>query len=380
MTRVRNGSWVAAFGLVGACAVGCGSAPGAGGDTNAGETSSAVTVCAGSTTLLGLDVSEYQGTVNWSEVKSSGHSFAIARISDGSTFPDSTFATNWPAMKAAGLVRGAYQFFRASEDPTAQADLVATKVGTLGAGDLAPIADVEVLDGESGATLVAHLATWVAVVTAKTGRAPIIYSDPGFWNTLPSTAQFAGKTLWVADWGTSCPSTPTPWTSWALWQYSDTGSVSGVTGEVDLDRFNGTLAELQALAGGTSSTPSEPVDSGTPPPPATSTSCYSTTLALTVPANTCVETNASDTWVQCDNGAWVDRWDDPTACGATYPYDNGGHSSGGGTGCYSSTEGVTEPDNACVQSKSNNAWYQCDNGTWVDRWTDVTACNGVYAL
>ncbi len=109
-------------------------------------------------------------------------------------------------------------------------------------------------------------------------------------------------------------------------------------------------------------------------------SCYSTTLGKTVPANSCVDTDASGDGVQCDDGAWVNRYDDPTPCAATYPYNNGGHSGGGGAGCYSDTLGATEPDNACVQSAGSEAWYQCDNGSWVDRWTDPTACNGTFPL
>jgi hypothetical protein len=63
---------------------------------------------------------------------------------------------------------------------------------------------------------------------------------------------------------------------------------------------------------------------------------------------------------------------------------SGGSSSGGGTssaaGCYSDTLGREMPANACVQSKFDDAWYQCDNGSWVDRWTDPTACDGQYPL
>jgi lysozyme len=344
---------------------------------NAASTSSAVSVCASGSTLQGLDVSDYDGTVDWSAVKSAGNTFAIARISDGTGYPDTTFAANWTGMKAAGLIRGSYQFFRASEDPTAQAKMVIQAVGTLGAGDLAPVADVEVMDGESGDTLVANLATWIAVVSAATGRTPIIYTAPGFWDALPDTNQFAGNVLWVANWEVSCPEMPTPWTNWSIWQSSSTGTVSGVSDAVDLDVFNGTLSQLDALASGAASSPTPPSgDAGS----ASSTGCYSSVLGKTVAANTCVDTDASGDGVQCDNGAWVDRYDDPTPCGAVYPYNNGGHSSGGGAGCYSDTLGATEPDNACVQSASNDAWYQCDDGSWVDRWTDPTACNGIYAL
>ena len=228
----------------------CGSAPGDQSAEKTGWTRQPVTVCAGGSTVKGVDVSVYQGSINWGSVKGAGYDFGIARVSDGTANPDSTFAGNWSGMKSAGVVRGAYQFFRASVDPTAQADLLLSMVGTLEAGDLAPMADVEVLDGESGATLVANLATWLNVVKAKTGRTPMIYSAPGFWDALPNTGQFASYTLVVANWGVSCPDTPTPWTSWKFWQNADNGSVPGISGAVDTDVFNGTLAELQTVGGG----------------------------------------------------------------------------------------------------------------------------------
>jgi hypothetical protein len=58
----------------------------------------------------------------------------------------------------------------------------------------------------------------------------------------------------------------------------------------------------------------------------------------------------------------------------------GGGTGGGGAGCWSATLGKEMPDNACVQSRSDSLWYQCSNGSWVDRWTDPQACDGVYPL
>jgi hypothetical protein len=58
----------------------------------------------------------------------------------------------------------------------------------------------------------------------------------------------------------------------------------------------------------------------------------------------------------------------------------GGSGGGGGAGCYSGTLSEQMPENACVQSKYDNLWYQCSNGSWVDRWSDPTACNGVHPL
>jgi hypothetical protein len=107
--------------------------------------------------------------------------------------------------------------------------------------------------------------------------------------------------------------------------------------------------------------------------------CYSDTLGRKMASNACVQSSNGD-WYQCDEGAWADRWTDPAPCSGTYPIGNGGHSSGGGKGCYSDTLSREMSDNACVQSRSNDDWYQCDNGSWTDRWTDPSACNGVYAL
>jgi GH25 family lysozyme M1 (1,4-beta-N-acetylmuramidase) len=212
-----------------------------------GERSDGLTVCPGSQTLKGVDVSKYQGSISWSKVKASGRAFAFARVSDGTSYPDATFATNWSGMKSAGMVRGAYQFFRASQDPVAQGKLMMKKMGTLQSGDLPPVVDVEVMDGQSAATLVSRLKKWLVTVQNGTGKKPIIYTSPGFWSGLGNPSGFTDYPLWVANWGVSCPSMPGSWKAWPFWQTSDKGSVSGISGAVDLDVFNGSLAALKAF-------------------------------------------------------------------------------------------------------------------------------------
>ena len=81
------------------------------------------TVCPGSNKVYGIDVSYYQGTINWASVKAAGKQFAIIRVSDGTGFLDPKFASNWRNAKAAGIAVGAYQFFRPNQDATAQAEL-----------------------------------------------------------------------------------------------------------------------------------------------------------------------------------------------------------------------------------------------------------------
>jgi lysozyme len=209
----------------------------------------ALKVCAAGTTVKGADVSYYQGTINWDQYKSSGHGFAITRLSDGTGYHDPKFATNWAGMKKVGLVRGVYQFFRPSEDAIAQADLLLSKVGKLEKGDLPPVLDVEVMDGVSSAHLVSGVKKWVSHVQAATGMRPIIYTSPGFLNGVAGASEL-GKvaTLWVANWGVSCPGMPSGFSTWKFWQNSDSGHASGISGAIDTDVFNGSMKDLLAFA------------------------------------------------------------------------------------------------------------------------------------
>ena len=212
-----------------------------------GEASAAIVVCPGPATVHGIDVSEFQGNIDWNQVKASGIAWAYARIDDG-TYMDTKFDQNWPAMKAAGVLRGAYQFFEPGDDPGALADIVIQKMGPLGVGDLPPMLDMEVTGGQSPAVITAHIHTWIDKVQAATGRVPIIYTGKYFWNGNVGSADFAGYPLWIAAYVSPCPSTPDPWGNWSMWQYNSNGSIPGISGNVDVDLFNGTIDQLNALA------------------------------------------------------------------------------------------------------------------------------------
>jgi lysozyme len=217
-----------------------------------------LSVCPGKTTLEGVDVSTYQGTIDWAKVKASGRAFAITRVGDG-LGGDNTFNANWAGIKAAGMVRGAYQFFRAGSDPIQQADILLAKIGTPQNGDLAPTLDLEVTDGQSASTIVANVKKWLEHVKAKTGRTPMVYTSPGFWPSV-GNPDLSAYVLWVAHWGTTCPTIPPAWKGFTFHQYSDSGSVSGISGAVDLDVFNGDQAALDKLA---SNDTAPPADGGT---------------------------------------------------------------------------------------------------------------------
>jgi lysozyme len=203
----------------------------------------------GGAQVQGIDVSSYQGTIDWTQVAGAGIGFAFIRVSDGTQAPDGDFAANWAGAKAAGVIRGAYQYIRASEDGATQADLLISGIGgQVLAGDLPPVADVETLDGETAAHLIACLQNWIAEVESKLGVTPIIYCGQGFWNTLGTNGAFWACDLWVANWQVSSPAIPSDWATWNFWQYNDTGSIPGMSSPPDVDVFNGTLADLQAYA------------------------------------------------------------------------------------------------------------------------------------
>ncbi len=209
-----------------------------------------VTVCGSGPTLKGIDVSYYQGAINWTAVANDDVSFAFIRISDGG-YVDSKFNANWTGSRAAGIPHGAYQFFRPGQDPIEQAEILLNAIGRkLAPDDLPPVIDVEASDGQSAAVIKQKLTTWVEHVKGVLGRDPIIYTGLYFWRDSVGAPDFTGSPLWHAQYSTaSCPNIAPPWQSWAFWQYTDSGTVAGISGNVDTNRFNGTKADFAKLLG-----------------------------------------------------------------------------------------------------------------------------------
>src|SRR5688572_15301880 len=104
------------------------------------------TVCPAGETLFGIDVSKWQGQIDWAAVAGDGVNYAIIRTTHGLNITDEWFETNWEQAKAHGIVRGVYQYFEPAQDPIAQADLMLAMIsesGGLQPGDLPPVIDVE---------------------------------------------------------------------------------------------------------------------------------------------------------------------------------------------------------------------------------------------
>lgn len=190
----------------------------------------------------GLDVSKDQGSVAWGSVADAGYVFTFIKATDGQTYVDPMFAQNWQEAGAAGLLRGAYHFFRAEDDPEVQATWFWQTVGA--PGELPLVVDIEETMGQPASVVVANLTAFLASLQRLTGKPPMIYTDPGFWNGL-GTSAFGGYPLWVANYGVSQPTLPTGWALWDFWQHSQTGQVAGIEGPVDLDVFSGPASALQ---------------------------------------------------------------------------------------------------------------------------------------
>jgi lysozyme len=219
-------------------------------------------------------VSVYQGTIDWSKVAGSGIKFAFIRAGDGMS-KDSRFQANWTGAKAAGITRGAYQYFRAAHDGAQQANQLCDMLTD--AGELAPACDVETMDGASSSVLASRLQAWVDTVKSRTGRTPIIYTSPGLWDGyhLPS---FAAETLWVANWAVSKPRLPNGWSDWTFWQYRNDSSVPGIPNRVDADLFHGSEDDLKNFAK-TGAAPA-PGTTVTAPPSTPAASSSSSTTGL----------------------------------------------------------------------------------------------------
>jgi len=206
--------------------------------------------------LPGIDVSHWQETIDWTQVAASGQRFAIAKATEGQSYVDPMYATNAAGAAANGIVFGAYHFAKPDDTPDdaiLEADHF-VDVAQLAPGNLVPALDIERTGGLSQAELTGWILTWLGRVTERLGVKPMVYTSPHGWlvRTGDTTAVAdAGYTiLWVAHWGVSSPTLPAnDWqgNGWTFWQYTDCGTVPGITGCVDLDWFAGTSFETVTI-------------------------------------------------------------------------------------------------------------------------------------
>ena len=198
--------------------------------------------------IHGIDVSKYQSSISWEEVKQMkikevqlGFSFIKATEGIGNTDPH--FKRNWRRSKESGIIRGAYHFFIASRDGRLQAENFIDKV-ELEPGDLPPVLDVEQLNSTSPQQLRTEVKKWLDIAENHYGVKPIIYTNVDFYNRNLGS-EFDSYPLWVAHYYQ--PEQPRISRGWIFWQHSDEGRVNGIVHPVDFNVFNGDSADFKSL-------------------------------------------------------------------------------------------------------------------------------------
>lgn len=203
--------------------------------------------------VRGIDVSHHQGRIDWPQVaRDLPGGFAFIKASEGATFQDPDFRTNWQAAGEAHVARGAYHFFTLCRDGVDQArNFLAQFAGQR--GDLPVAIDLE-FGGNCGAKpdkaeLARELSAFVAAVRKFDDRPPVFYLTPEFHDayfTAPEQA-YPDHRLWIRS-VFGAPS-QAACTGWTFWQYAANGRVRGIAGPVDLNVFCGTVEAFGAMAG-----------------------------------------------------------------------------------------------------------------------------------
>jgi len=206
----------------------------------------------------GIDVSHWNGSIDWQKVAASGISFVFIKATQN--VMDKKFLDNVKGAKAAGLLVGAYHYIDDSNTTVDKAKAAAQlfykaiqEAGGVKVFDLPPVMDYESNKSNlSKATITAVAKAFLEEIQRLTGVKPIVYTYPAFIGNFVGLSSYP---LWIARYSTQAPADASGWSHWDFWQYSDgsaggmlpSGSrkVNGINGEVDLNEFNGTIAELK---------------------------------------------------------------------------------------------------------------------------------------
>src|SRR6185312_6251392 len=213
-------------------------------------------------TIMGVDVSSYQGSINWAKVKTAGYTFGIAKATEGVTITDSYGSSNLTNGSAAGVVMGAYHFAHPETNTAkAEADYFWNAIKSYYTNSsitckIPPALDLE--DPPSGpalttyftsAALTAWVQEWFDTIQKLSGVAPIIYTDGSIASYLNSSVKTYG--LWMADPDNDSITPPASlggWSTWKIKQYSWTSNVPGITGQTDADEFNGSSSAFNIFS------------------------------------------------------------------------------------------------------------------------------------
>ncbi|MBS0193030.1 MAG: lysozyme [Proteobacteria bacterium] len=206
--------------------------------------------------VAGMDVSGYQGNVNWSAAWSNGARFAYVKATEGTYYKNPYFNQQYLGSYYAGMIRGSYHFARPDTTSGAtQADYFVDHGGgwskdgkTLpGALDMEWNPYGSSCYGLSRSQMAAWVSSFSNEYHRRTSRWPVIYTSNSWWSQCVGTAgNFSNNSpLWVARYASAVGTLPWPWGFYTIWQYADSGIFPG-----DQNSFNGAYSRLQALANG----------------------------------------------------------------------------------------------------------------------------------
>lgn len=195
--------------------------------------------------VFGIDMSHYQGRINWDSLKSADFpvKFVFIRASAGKDGVDSEYSRNWGNATKYGFIRGAYHYYRPNENSLKQAENFIKNV-KLQKGDLPPVLDIETIPSEQSMdSLKSGLKRWLDKVERHYGMKPVIYSGESFYTDF-LREEFEGYELWIANYS-FFEDEIRP--EWMFWQFTDKAKINGIEGNVDVNIFNGTTSQLRAI-------------------------------------------------------------------------------------------------------------------------------------
>lgn len=208
--------------------------------------------------IHGLDVSHHQGTIDWEKVskaKIAGENleFVIIKATEGKSIFDLNFNENFYQAGQYGLIRGAYHFFSPSISGDIQARYYMRQVH-LEDGDLPPVLDIEVLGNLTPQQLRHEALEWLNALEERYKVPPIIYTGLKFKEAYLDTPEFDRYPFWIAHYYVKKLGYKG---AWKFWQHTDIGRVDGITGDVDLNIYNGSMYDLRKLTIGHNEEPLE---------------------------------------------------------------------------------------------------------------------------
>lgn len=196
---------------------------------------------------LGIDVSSYQGNVNWTSAYNGGVRFAIVKATEGSGYTNPYFSSQINGATDASIVAGAYDFadFNTVSATTEANHFLSVAGNYVREGYIRPVLDMEGSTSMSKTQVSNYVKAWASAVYNATGVRTIVYASQSFAATyFDSTVPAIPSQFWDADYNgqnlyTGQPNGWAPYSKWTMWQVSSTGSIPGVTGNCDLDTWNG---------------------------------------------------------------------------------------------------------------------------------------------